>query len=91
MTKRDDSDFSDAMEIVEPLIVDIREKLDGQPQGIQAMILSEMVAWWLAGHEPGAREAALLKFFEITRDILPVILDELYGPGDELPEDTVKH
>lgn len=62
--------------------------LHGHAPQQQGLVLVELVAKWLAGHEPHVRDAVFDLWITTVRAMVPLVHEELFGDGNPWEGDT---
>jgi hypothetical protein len=65
----------------EAIVAAIKPLLAGQEPAIQGAALAELLAIFLAGHHPAAREEIRAMHISAVRDLVPVAEREMFGDG----------
>lgn len=77
----------DVTELAEKIMAQLRPLLRGQGPYVQAAVLAEALACWLAGQPDFLREAVLTEHMKCVRSLVPVVELEIFGGGQH-PQNT---
>lgn len=62
-----------------PLVTEIKQTLAGKHPGVQAVVLAELLALFVAAHAEQLRDAVLERHILAVRDLIPVVDKQLFG------------
>lgn len=75
-------DMADVEKEATRIVEQIRPLLGGHPPPLQGMVIAELMAIWLAGHDPAMRPALRKLQDATTDDMLPLWVEALHGKRD---------
>lgn len=62
------------------LFEEFKPMLAGKPAEVQGAVLVQLLAYWLAGHNPGFRDGALQSILQALPGLVDVAEFEIFGP-----------
>jgi hypothetical protein len=69
----------DAISSTEDVVEQIKRLLAARPPGMQGVILANLLALFIAGHPPAARDKLLDWHVQMVRKLVPAVEAELFG------------
>ena len=76
-THYSDGDPDPTMEIHRKLVSDISKLLGGNNPAVMGSVIAEMMAKFVAGHDPSLRKKVFEATVEAAKDLVPVCAEEL--------------
>jgi hypothetical protein len=77
---------SEMLRDAEKLSMQIRPMLAGHHPSVQGAVLADLLAVWIVGHYPEARDEILQLHIDTVRELIPVTEKEIFG-DDGFPID----
>lgn len=82
MTITPDDDFEEATRVSDELIEKIRPLLAGHPPALQGIVVVELLAIWLAGHDPVYRDTLLMLQLKTLPELISMWHDRMRAGRD---------
>jgi hypothetical protein len=68
-------------QLTELLSQQIQAILFGKPRLVQSAVLADLLAIWIAGHEPAVRDEVLMIHLTLVQSLIGPSEQEMFGPA----------